>query len=136
MRWKAVVVGLALTLAVTSGCKQQCFLTEASYNAAHDLTMSNLACDADLSVRPPSAIVPTPTSVNDPEREPRYLSLREAIAIALENGTTGLQSSRLGGTADDDLLRFTGNGVVQPDSIRVLALQPAIAGAAIESALA
>jgi outer membrane protein TolC len=136
MRWIAVVVGLALTFAGTSGCKQQCFLTEAQYNDYQNLANSGLPCDPGASVAPPQSFVPAPPNVNDPEREPHYISLREAIAIALEQGTTGLQSARLPGTADDDLTRFSGNGVVQPDSIRVLALQPAIAGAAIEGALA
>src|SRR5262245_42523800 len=138
MRWKAVVVGLALTLAGMSGCKQQCFLTKEDYYAFKDMAgvPGCLEGNPDLSVRPPEGIVPAPGTVNNPERQPRYISLRECIAIALEQGTSGLQSSRLTGTADDDLTRFAGTGITQPDSIRVLALQPAIAGAAIESSLA
>src|SRR5262245_32251516 len=101
MRWIAVVVGLALTFAATSGCKQQCFLTEAQYHDFQNLALSGIACDPGASVAPPSSLVAAPPNVNDPEREPRYLSLREAIAIALEQGTTGLQSTRLPGTADD-----------------------------------
>ncbi len=71
----------------------------------------------------------------DPERTPHYLSLGEAFAVALEQGTVGSQSARSPGVPIDDLVSFGGNTVFGSDSVRVLSLQPARAGAAIESAL-
>ncbi len=80
--------------------------------------------------------VAEPATVDHPEREPHYLNLAEAIALALEQGTTGLLSTGVTGAPTEDLTSFTGVGVAQTDSVRVLALQPAIAGATIEAALA
>jgi outer membrane protein TolC len=136
MRWKAVLLGFALLFAVTVGCKQQCFLTEADVNHYHHLMPAGLECDPDGSNRPTTYTTPTPSDVNHLDRPIRHLSLAEAIAISLENGTTGLQSLRNSGLANDDLTQFVGTGVTQPDSIRVFAIQPAIVGATLEAALA
>ncbi len=40
------------------------------------------------------------------------------------------------GQVSDDLVSFTGRGIIEPDSIRVLAMDPAVVGAGIEEALA
>src|SRR5205823_14582010 len=69
----------------------------------------------------------------DPDRPPRYMSLAEAIALALEHGTVGSQA--LNGQGNDLLLSFNGAGLLQTDQIRVLALDPAIAQATVESSL-
>ena len=37
MRWKTVVVGLALGFAATVGCKQQCFITEPDMDPTNNL---------------------------------------------------------------------------------------------------
>src|SRR4051812_19890602 len=47
---------------------------------------------------------PIPATVRHLDRPVRYLSLTEAIAIALENGYTGANSARSPGFANDDLL--------------------------------
>jgi outer membrane protein TolC len=73
--------------------------------------------------------------VDDTQRNPRYLSLREALAIALENGTTGIQNALVPGFAGDSLGGFLGRGVQGPDGIRVLALDPAIIANDIEISL-
>src|SRR5439155_4926369 len=86
---------------------------------------------------PPRTIVGgVPATVNHLQRKPRYLTLQEAIAIALEHGTTGIPSSRGPGVAAEELVAFGGAEAIGADSIRVLALQPAIAGAAVEASLA
>src|SRR5207237_8522656 len=78
-------------------------------------------------------------TVDQPNRPPRHMSLQEAIAYALENGSTASRNG-LGpgvGTINDDPLTFTGGSLnLQSDRLRVLALQPAITGASIEAALA
>jgi outer membrane protein TolC len=79
---------------------------------------------------------PIPASVRRLDRPVRYLSLAEAIALALENGYVGGDSARSPGVANDDLLTFTGNGPSGADSIRVFALQPAIADANVAASLA
>jgi outer membrane protein TolC len=89
----------------------------------------------DELLAPPPSNMPDPATVLDPDRSPYHLSLGEAFAIALEHGTTGSQFARQPGVPVDDLVSFGGNTVFGSDSIRVLALQPARAGTAIEAAL-
>ena len=136
MRWKALV-GLALILAAAVGCERQCFLTEADADHYfHDLHLPpNLEAQPEASCLPADANDPEPTTVNQPERPVRHLSLAEAMAMALEHGTVG--SPFLTGTSNDSLVSFQNGGVGGPESpIRVLALDPAITGSNIEASLA
>jgi outer membrane protein TolC len=147
MRWITVVAGLALAagLALTAGCKQQCFLTECDYNHYHELGIPlGLECDPSAGSQPGLVSqIGRPATVLDPEREIRYISLAEAISIALEHGTVnGFQGPAVftsdggrGPTVNDVLVSFTGAGLTGTDAIRVLALDPAVIGANIESAL-
>src|SRR5262249_4786920 len=93
MRWKHVTVVLALTLAAVAGCKQQCFLTECDYEHYQKiaLTPRNLESDLKAWIEPATVAAPQPSTVLDPERKPRYLTLAEAIALALEQGRIGDQ---------------------------------------------
>jgi outer membrane protein TolC len=136
MRWKHVVVGLALTLAGGAGCKQQCFLHECDYEHYANLgPMPQLECDPSVSIQPATSAMPAPSTVLDPERPPRYLSLAEAFAIALERGTVGIENPTSPGFGTDGLIAFTGQGITGTDAIRVLALDPGIVSATIESSL-
>jgi outer membrane protein TolC len=150
MRCKQLVGGLALILAVIAGCKQQCFLTEYDYNHYRD--MAGLPKDLDCNPTHGSIIpnvagkmIPEPATIFNPERPIRYLTLAEAFAMALENGTigTGVNSSAggLAGRVNDG---FSGNsfqslrqqyGPLGWDNIRVWALQPAVVATDIDSAL-
>jgi outer membrane protein TolC len=137
MSWKNLLLGLALLSVVAAGCKQQIFLRECDYHEYEKLGLPPKAeCTPDIDPGVPDT--PAPTNVLDPERQVRYLTLAEAIAIALERGTTGIQSTRLFGTANDDLVTFAGAPplVSGSDAIRVLALEPAIVGTEIEGSLA
>jgi outer membrane protein TolC len=132
MRWKQVVVGLALIVTGVAGCKQQCFLNECDYSHYRELGLpEKLEYDPSATFKPMSTAVMRPATVDDPERPPRFLTLAEAIAIALERGNIGDQG------ADTTL-----TGIVRPgqqalsDSIRVLSLDPAIAATDIEGSLA
>src|SRR5438309_320963 len=129
MRWKHFGVGLALILAGMVGCKQQCFLTECDYNHYRDLTLgARLDCDATASIQPTVATVPSPSTVLDPERKIRYLSLAEVIAIALEQGRVGDQDPT--GITLTSLINI---GIpASSDTIRVLALDPAVSATDIE----
>src|SRR5262245_54884911 len=103
MRCHAAVLGLGLTL-LTCGCAQTYFLSKTDYDEFHRRLHLPPNLESDPSVdAPPPADSGDPATVSDPEREPRYLSLQEAIAIALQNGTVGTQSVRAPGSANDDL---------------------------------
>jgi outer membrane protein TolC len=135
MRWKTVVAGLVLGLVATVGCKQQCFLTECDYDHYRQIMPANLECDLTKSVIPSSRAVPKPATVLDSERPARPLSLQEAIAMSLENGTIG--SPTLNGTANLNLATFAGRAAFTAEnSVRVIALDPAVVGADIEASLA
>src|SRR6266849_3723367 len=121
MSWKLVLAGLTLGVAAL-GCQRQCFLSESDFRDAHGRTIPfDLPCNPELSTVPTRGALPPPTTVDEIQREARYLSLREAIATALENGTVGSQSPLTPGLASDALGGFAGIGVQSADAIRVLA---------------
>ncbi len=140
MRWTRTLSTLALLLVVMAGCKQQCFIKECDYNHYRDNLAGHLEFEPQAADRPTSVVHtggPDPTTILDPDRKPRYISLAEAISIALEQGTTGAQTA--GGIGVDDLIRFRGNTPgplgASSDHIRVLALTPATTYVDIEAAL-
>lgn len=131
-----------LVLLAVAGCTQSCFRHDCGWQElyAHESLPVQLECKPgtldQLLTPPPADVVADPATVLTPERPPYFLSLGEAFAVALEHGTVGVQASRAPGIPIDDLVAFGGNTVIGSDSVRVLSLQPARAGAAIESALA
>jgi len=136
MSRKALFLGLAMGIAVLS-CQRQCYLSEADFKDAHGrIIPSDLACNSEIVAVPPKGSVPPPTTVDDTKREVRYLSLREAIAIALENGTVGAQSPTTPGLAIDTLTSFAGITATSADAIRVFAIDPALTANNIELSLA
>lgn len=150
MRWKKVALGLALSFASALGCKQQCFMNECDYshyrNVVGQTLPAHLEHDASVSFQPlMEGTPPPPATVLDPDREVRWISLREALCTALEQGrASGLGVGTVGvptGGGELNLASFgtTGGrgitGNVQTDDIRVLSLQPAIVGTEMEGAL-
>jgi outer membrane protein TolC len=137
MSWKIWFIGLTLTVAGLCGCcRQQSYLREPDYQDFRALAcLPDLGADPGGLLRPLPGLTPPPATVNNPRREKRYLSLREAIAIALENGTVGVQNPLTPGTANDILAGFTAGVVPNADGIRVLALDPAIQANDIEISL-
>src|SRR5439155_16276853 len=142
MRWKTTVVGLLAALAFAVGCKQQCFLYECDANATYaGLGLSpRLENDPTPSIVPATGSVGKPATIDDAERQSRYVSLTEALAMALENGDPGTQA--LNGTTIDDpsVLSRAGVGigarqVSSANNIRVLSLFPALAGTDVEASL-
>jgi outer membrane protein TolC len=136
---KATVFALALSIALLAvGCAQKCCLQD------YDEIFKRAGLPPDLECNPEKACQNTrppdgpPSDVDNPEREPRFITLHECLAMALENGTTGLQSVRLFGTLDDDLVtsRQLGGNFFFGDSIKVLAYDPSILGTNIEASLA
>lgn len=135
----AATLVLGMLVSVIAGCKQHCFISEKCFREAHaQLLPANVESgDPAACVNPLIPAVAAPPNVDQPDRPPRFLTLQEAIAIALENGATGGRTGAGTGLVDDNLLNFTGGGLAsQTDRIRVLALNPAIAGATIEANLA
>jgi outer membrane protein TolC len=152
MRWKRLKHGLALLLAGVIGCKQTCYMTEGDLEHYHEIMPANLENDTNAGAHPVTEQSLKPSTILDPDRPIRYISLAEAMAIALEQGTIGNPSTTgfansangFGGvplsiqTALETQVTFNGGAggrVGQSDSIRVLRLDPAIIGTGIESAL-
>ncbi len=139
MRWKAVFIGLALTLAVTAGCKQQCFMTESDLNGPVTAgLLGNRELDPNVGNQPLTSSTAAPPTVLSLERKIRYMSLAEAISISLEQGTVGNQTYANTQSGSDTYLdsevTFSGRGSFT-DAIRVFAIDPAATGANIDLSL-
>lgn len=131
---------MAALFGAAVGCAQSCLQHDCGWKelyARADLParLDSDSATLDALITPAVPDIPDPATVLEPERTPHHLSLGEAFATALEHGTIGTQFARSPGLPNDDLVSFGGNGIFGSDSIRVLAMQPARAGAAVESAL-
>jgi hypothetical protein len=138
-RWIAAFLGLLVTLGTTAGCRQKCFISEKEFYDAHLLPANLEDGDTASLVQPNHESSARPPTVDNPDRPPRHISLQEAIAIALENGTAASRNGgvKTPGIVDNSPAVVTGGSLnSQSDRVRVLALQPAISGANIEAALA
>jgi outer membrane protein TolC len=137
-RWAARVVGGLLAAIALSGCKQQLFIEPADYQEA-----LKAGIPARLETHPHDPIAPSvlatgpgPATVLDPNRPPRYVTLKECIAIAVEQGNLGsLGGPQNAGFVNEQIGQFSGRVVGGTDTIRALVLDPAIIGADIERAL-
>jgi outer membrane protein TolC len=129
-----MICGL-LALGVLGGCKQQLYLEPQDYHAAvNNVDLRKLEYEPTVGLTPQGMTTGNPpATVLDPSRPPRHLTLKEAVALALEQGTVG--TAALNGQAALTLPQFTGRGISQVGAMRVFALDPAIAGAEIERAL-
>src|SRR5215210_2774476 len=93
-RWvKRVLAGL-LAVGSAGGCRQQIFMEPADYNGA----VMN-ALPRGIQTEPHSPITPSRVDpaggladVLNSNLPPRMLTLQECVAIALEQGNTGVQS--------------------------------------------
>lgn len=136
-RWiKGVLAGL-LAVGPTGGCKHQLFMDPADYR---DAVMS--ALPRDLEYRPHDPIIPGQVeklggvvTVNDLTRQHRPITLKECIAIALEQGNTGIQSATNPGLKVDALERQIGQSISNSDAVRVFALDPGLAASDLERSL-
>ena len=131
-------VAALLALGLAPGC-QKVFLTEDIYKEAHShLLPAKLEEDHCPIKQPITAMTPAPPTVNSPNRPARYLTLQEAIAIALENGNVSSRAGSGRGLGDDSSVTFSNpaSSNSQTERIRVLALNPAIYYSASEAAYA
>lgn len=134
-RWTTrLLAGGALALAGSGvvGCKHQLFTEPAD---------SPLLVRPDINPRiethPHEPVLPasaqvgsTPANVLDLKRSPRFISLKEAQAIAVERGNTGGGNTQ-GGVLD----RLPQAGQPVTDSVRAFVLDPAIAATTVERSL-
>lgn len=137
-RWVRKLVGGLLTAACLTGCQQQLFLEPSDYQEALKTGIPERLETHPHDPIPPSVIPngPGPATVLDPTRKPRPMTLKEAIAIAVEQGNIGAQGVLINpGFANDNLVQFGGRAVGGTDTIRALVLDPAIVGADIERAM-
>jgi outer membrane protein TolC len=140
-RWTTRVLGGVLAVTALGGCKQQLFLDPGDYQEAVTAKLPKA-----LETDPRGAMVPPlierigngPATVLDPSRPARYMTLKECIAIALEQGNIGItQFGNFGNKSDLLGQNFQQVSVgSNTDAIRAFALDPASAGAGIEFSLA
>jgi outer membrane protein TolC len=146
IRYRTTVLVLrgavVLALAGLVGCKQQIFVPADAYQAAVTANLPPFLTENPQDTIFPSSVVPQgpgPASVMDPSRPPRYVTLKECIAIALEQGNTGLTSPFITnvGTKNEISASGTGQGaaVTGLDPIRAFSLDPADSTASIERSL-
>jgi hypothetical protein len=131
-RLLAGLLGLSL-LGSQNGCKQQLFLEPSDYKEALRAGAANrLEIDSATPIVPATVVsAMPPATVLNPDRQVRNLTMKEAIAIGLEQGNVG-GSTLNPGNASDQLPQFTGRGASSTDQIAAFAYDPAIAAADIE----
>lgn len=137
-RWLAGGLG-TLLLTLAAGCGQQCFLSREVYCQAYADLLPQTETDPKIASKPLTGANPAPPDINSPDRPPRYMTLDEALAIALETGRSSTRAGIGNGEFDENLVNFQlGNNslVNQSDRIRVLSLNPAVAQSTMEAALA
>jgi outer membrane protein TolC len=139
-RWIKRALAGALTLSAAGGCKQQLFMEPGDYSEALKVQLPKT-----LETNPHGPIAPAkvdnlgsdPTTVLDFVRPPRHMTLRECVAISLEQGNIGVQGQQASnfGFKNEALETFTGRAVGGADAVRAFALDPAIAQTEIERSL-
>lgn len=140
-RWLKRILAGVLAIGAAGGCKQRVFMEPADYK---DAVMS--ALPRGLEAEPHSTITPSqvdrpngdfngPGDVLDTKRPPRLVTLQECIAIALEQGNTGAQSPTNFGFKSESIEVQNGRTVGGSDSIKVFAVDPAIAAVNLERSL-
>jgi outer membrane protein TolC len=123
-------------LAVVAGCERQVFLEKADYDAALSAgPLAKLSMQPHGPILPPTVQGSPPATVLDPSRPARYVTLKECVAIMLEQGNAGSPAVNQPGQIQDTFETFTQRGVSGTDSLAAFALDPAIAGAEVERSL-
>ena len=139
-RWFKRALAGALTLSAAGGCKSQLFMDPADYKDA-----THLALPKTLETNPHSPITPgtvdrlgaQANTVIDFVRPARNMTLREAVALALEQGNVGLQNAINPGFKNEQLAQtaFGQQGLSFTDTVRAFSVDPALAAANIERSL-
>ena len=119
MRWKLVIAGLALMAATSTGCKQPCLAFEADLEHYKSMSVPNLETDPNPAGAKVAGHLPSPSTVDDPDRKLRPLTLAECVSIALEQGNIGSQAVNSPGVVSDNLVQYQGRDGGGSDTIRV-----------------
>jgi outer membrane protein TolC len=136
-KWKARIVAGLITLAGfgLAGCKNNVIMEPADWPEA-----IRPGIPKTLETQPADAIMPpasfngmAPATVIAVDRQLRKITLKEAIAIGIEQGNTGSQG--LNGTDNLTLPTFTGRGTTGTDTVKAFVMDPAIAAAEVERSL-
>jgi hypothetical protein len=137
MGWKSSFGGLTLLLTILVGCKGRVFLTEEQHNIYKGPVPFNLQENPNVGTTPTIPLTNAPPTLYNLDRQIRYLSLAEAVSIALEQGTVGQPSLLFPGVGLDNLIAAPQGSPPQgSDSIRVLSMDPATTAANIDASLA
>src|SRR5947209_17224044 len=89
--WLVACLASVLGLAAISGC-QPVFMSQDSYTNAHAPWAQRSLTNEESAMTPNPNMTPAPATVINPDRPPRYMTLQEAMAIALENGSVSSRS--------------------------------------------
>src|SRR5262249_28289103 len=95
MHWKATLCVLAPFFAAMAmaGCSKPCCLQEFDEIQKRAGIPPDLAANPEVGNRPTNELpLRAPRTVNNPDAEPYYITLSECIALALEKGTTGVDT--------------------------------------------
>ncbi|MBI3411374.1 MAG: TolC family protein [Planctomycetes bacterium] len=134
--WFASVLVLTSAFLGMAGCARQCFVSEQTLSTFNQTALTDLEYANPRENAPPlQGPIASPPTVDYPDRPPRFLSLQEAIALALENGTASGRGGAGTGLVDDSFVSLTigaGSLTTQTDYIRVLSFNPAITQASLE----
>jgi outer membrane protein TolC len=135
--WKSRIAAGLITLAGfgLGGCKGKIIQEPADWPEAIPPRIP-----PTLETQPQEALGPVttfngiqPATVVDTDRQLRKMTLKEALAIAIEGGNTGSQG--LNGQDSTALPAFTGRGTNGTDTVRAFVMDPAIASAEVERSL-
>jgi outer membrane protein TolC len=136
-RWFKRALAGVLAVSAAGGCKQQLFMEPGDYTEA-----VKVALPRTLDTDPHAPITPGQVdrqaqinTVIDFARPARNMTLRECIAIALEQGNVGSQSPQQFGIKNDGNFQFNGRTLGGTDAVRAFAVDPAIAQTEIERSL-
>lgn len=139
-RWFKRALAGVLTLSAAGGCKQQLFMDPADYKGA-----TQLALPRTLETDPHGPITPGAVdrlggpvnTVLDFTRPAHNMTLRECVALALEQGNIGSQAPNNPGFKNEQIAQFGvgSRGLGGTDSVRAFAIDPALAQADIERSL-
>ncbi|VTU00265.1 outer membrane efflux protein : Outer membrane efflux protein OS=Rhodopirellula sp. SWK7 GN=RRSWK_02756 PE=4 SV=1: OEP [Gemmataceae bacterium] len=139
MRWTQRILAGVLAVGAAGGCKQHVFMEPADYK---DAVMS--ALPRGLETEPHSTITPSvvdpvtpggPGDVINTVRPSRMVTLKECIAIALEQGNIGSTNTTNFGFITESIETQAGRTIGGSDTIKVFAIDPAIQAVSLERSL-
>jgi outer membrane protein TolC len=143
LKRQAATLFLAAGVAALAGCTKPLYMTQETQVLASSVSLpADLATNPNITATPDTTDSKPPPTILDANRDPRPMTLQEAIAIALERGS-GNRLGPLGfvepgqdpGLPSIDDLATSAGRFAGDDSIRAFALDPAIADADVEGAL-